>query len=184
MNTDLLFAHLPDLADQLGSEHVAALIDRSEVMDLPEGTVLIRDQDPIDSLYLVLSGRLRICIEVADHSISFGELTEGNWVGEMALFSGENVASSTVTAASATSVLRLGFDAFQAMREADPLAAGRLTHVLIAMLIKRLRATANDPILDPEGQLIILGDLNVPAERLGHHRQGLLSALKSLFGVH
>lgn len=182
MANEALFAHLPELTDQLGAEHVQALLDRIETQSIEQGTVLIRDQAPMDAFYLLLEGTLSLSIELDGHTIQLGELRPGNWVGEVAYLSGSATACATVTATSEVKLGRLDYRDFDALVAEDPIAACRLMHGFILMLIRRLRVTANDPILDPDGQFHIHGDLSVPWEDLVQHRQSVLAFLKRLLG--
>lgn len=182
MSAEALFAHLPELTEQLGAEHVPALVSRLETLELGQGTVLVRDQAPMDAFYLLLEGTLALSIECEGHSIQLGELRPGNWVGEVAYLSGSPAASTTVTAMSEVKLARLSYADFEAMVAQDPIAACRLMHGFILMLLRRLRVTANDPILDPDGQLHIYGDPSVPWEELVQHRHSILAFLKRLLG--
>lgn len=182
MANEALFAHLPELTEQLGAEHVRALVDRVEACDIGQGTVLIHDQAPMDAFYLLLEGTLALSIELDGHTIQLGELRPGNWVGEVAYLSGSPTACATVTATSEVKLARLSYDDFEAMLAEDPIAACRLMHGFILMLIRRLRVTANDPILDPDGEFHIYGDPSVPWEDLVQHRHSVLAFLKHMLG--
>ncbi len=178
-----LFKHLPDLTDQLGIEHIKPLLDRMTIHGIASGTVLVRDQAPINAFHLVLSGRLSLAIESGGHSILLGELLPGNWCGELAYFSGVRRASSSVIAAEETDVARLTFADFEALMAEDSVAVCRLTHAFIKMMMRRLHATANNPVIDPHGQMLIMGDLSVPWSELADHRQGVVEFIKKMLGV-
>lgn len=182
MSNEALFAHLPKLTEQLGAEHVQALVDRLETYSIEPDTVLIRDQAPMEAFYLLLEGTLALSIELDGHTIELGELRPGNWVGEVAYLSGSPTACAIVTARSEVKLARLSYAHFEAMVAEDPVAACGLMHGFILMLIRRLRVTANDPVLDPDGQFHIHGDLSVPWEDLVQHRHSVLAFLKRLLG--
>jgi len=184
MDEQSLFKQLPELEGQLGVEHVKPLLDRISVRNLPDGEVLLHDQAPIDALYLVLSGCLRLSIEFADHAIQLGEIGPGNWVGEVGYFSGVRLASSCVTACGDTEVARLAYKDFDALLDDDSVAVCRLTHGFIQMLMRRLAVTANNPIIDPQGEMLLLGDLSVPWKDLAQSPHGVVDFLKILLGVH
>lgn len=150
------------LAEQLGVEDASALLDQAELVTVAGGAAVCRDGEPIDSLYLLLEGRLEMAVEVAGHAIELGEILPGNWVGEVSLFSEAKTAVATVTARGTARLLRLSFEAFAALAQDAPELACRLAHTLNAMMIQRLRATVNDPILDADGRLLLLGPLSVP----------------------
>lgn len=136
----------------------------------------------MDAFYLLLEGTLALSIELDGHSIQLGELRPGNWVGEVAYLSGSATACATVTATSEAKLARLAYRDFEAMVAGGPIAACRLMHGFILMLIRRLRVMANDPILGPDGQFHIHGDPSVPWEDLVRHRQSVLAFLKRLMG--
>lgn len=182
MLNDLRNSALTMLSGQVGKEHAAVLLERAELIALDQRAILMRDQGEVDSLYLLLEGRLALSVEMAGHTIRLGEIDPGNWVGEVALFSGSTHAVSSVEAVSEVKLLRLPFAVFHALIRDAPSAACQLTHVLIGMLIQRLRATANDPILDPDGQLLLLGQLSTPREGQAEHH-GIRNLLKNLLGV-
>lgn len=178
----MLKDHESLLVEQLGIPDIGPLSERCALVEAKAGEVLLRDQQPVDSLYLLLEGRLSMSVEIEGHAIVLGEINPGNWVGEVALFSGSSCSVSTVTAVGAAKLLRLGFDDFTAMVEAAPEIACRLTHVLINMMIQRLRATINDPILDPAGQFLMLGDLSLPMPA-NHEHHGVRDFFKKLLGI-
>ncbi len=179
-----LFKHLPELTDQLGVEHIKPLLDRFTIHGVSAGTVVQQDQAPVDAFNLVLSGRLSLAVEAGGHSIVLGELLPGNWCGELAYFSGLRKASSTVTALEETDVARLTFADFEALMAEDSVAVCRLTHAFIKMMMRRLHATANNPVIDPDGQMLIMGDLSVPWTDLGQPPHGVVEFIKSMLGVH
>lgn len=178
-----LFNHLPELTDQLGIEHIKPLLDRMSIHGISAGTVLVQDQAPIDAFHLVLSGRLSLAIESGGHSILLGELLPGNWCGELAYFSGVRRSSSSVIAVEETDVARLTFADFEALMAEDSVAVCRLTHAFIKMMMRRLHAAANNPVIDPHGQMLIMGDLSVPWTDLAEHRQGVVEFIKKMLGV-
>ncbi|HRH80529.1 MAG TPA: Crp/Fnr family transcriptional regulator [Thiobacillaceae bacterium] len=184
MDDKVLFDHLPELVDQLGVEHATVIVEYAEAFDLAKDEVLVRDQAPIEALYLVLQGEVFLSVEIPGHCIQLGEMGPGNWIGEVALFSGSKVASTTVTASADCQLLKLAYADFETMIQVAPASACRLAHVLIGMLIHRLRASANDPVLDPEGNLQFMGNLSAPEEVLHPPHNGALQYLKSLLGIH
>jgi CRP/FNR family transcriptional regulator, cyclic AMP receptor protein len=184
MDEETLFKYLPELEGQLGVEHVKPLLEHLRLSTLSDGTVLVHDQAPIDSLYLVLHGSLRLSVEFGSHSIQLGEIGPGNWVGELGYFSGVHLASSTVTACGECEVAQLTYQDFDTLLDEDSVAVCRLTHGFIQMLMRRLAITANNPVIDPHGEMLLLGDLSVPWSELAQGRHGVVDFLKGLLGVH
>lgn len=171
------------LAEQIGAAHAAAFLDHTSLVELPRGDVLLRDQGPVSAMYLVLEGRVDLAVEVAGHAIQLGSLDAGNWIGEVAYFSGSSIACSTVIAETDVRLMRLGFAEFSAMARAAPEAACKLTHVLVTMLIHRLRTTVHNPVLDADGQLLMLGNLSLPIAAHGEHEHGVLDFFRKLLGI-
>ena len=184
MDEQTLFRYLPELESQLGVAHVKPLLDRLSLLTLQDGEALVHDQAPIDALYLVLSGRMRMSVQFDEHSIQLGEIGPGNWVGELGYFSGVRLASSTASACGVTEVARLSYRDFDALMDEDSVAVCRLTHGFIQMLMRRLEVTANNPVIDPQGEMLLLGDLSVPWTELAQGKHGVVEFLKSLLGVH
>lgn len=183
MEEQSLFEYLPELVEQLGVDHVKPLLDRITMHSLEAGQVMVHDQEPIDSFLLVLRGHLLLAIELAGHTIQLGEIRPGNWCGELGYFSGIRRASNTVTAGEETTVARLSYADFDALIAEDSIAVCRLTHAFIQMLIRRLQVTANDPVIDPEGNMLLFGDLTVPLSELSCKPHGVVDFIKSLLGA-
>ncbi len=184
MDEHVLFKYLPELESQIGVEHVRPLLDRLTLGTLADGEVLVRDQAPIDSLYLVLKGTLRLTVEFGSHAVQLGEIGPGNWVGELGYFSGVPLASSTVTACGDCEVAQLTYRDFDALLDEDSVAVCRLTHGFIQMLMRRLAVTANNPVIDHHGEMLLPGELSVPWPELAQGKHGVVDFLKSLMGVH
>lgn len=174
---------LPELTAQLGADHLHPLLDRLTLMEFAAGDVLLRDRQPIDSFYLVLEGRLALSVEVNGHAILMGEIGPGNWVGYLSYFSGSAESASTVTAATDALAARLTHADYEAVLKEDPVAVCRLTHAFILMMIRRLQVTANNPVIDPRGEMLFTGELSLPWSELAQHRHGVVDFLKTLFGA-
>jgi CRP-like cAMP-binding protein len=171
------------LADQIGKEHAGVFLDHTTLVELARGEMLLRDQEPVSAMYLLLEGRLGLSVEVAGHSIHLGSLDAGNWVGEVAYFSGSHISCSSVVAETDSRLMRLGYTEFGAMVRAAPEAACRLTHVLVTMLIHRLRATVQNPVLDADGQLFLLGNLSLPSPQRLEHEHGVIDFIRKILGI-
>lgn len=183
MEKDCPYPCLPELTAQLGADHLHPLLDRLTLMELSPGEALLRDQQPIDSFYLVLEGKLTLSVEVNSHAIHMGEIEPGNWVGYLSYFSGNPLSASTVTATADTLVARLTHADYEAVLKDDPVAVCRLTHAFILMMIRRLHVTANNPIIDTHGEMLFTGDLSVPWSDLAQHKHSVVDFLKTLFGA-
>jgi predicted acylesterase/phospholipase RssA/CRP-like cAMP-binding protein len=116
----------------------AVLAELEEVCDLVplySGETLLRQGDPGDSLYLVVSGRIRVVRRVPGRpDVVLAELGAGETVGEMALISGEP-RSADVYAIRDTQLARLTKVAFEKVLERHPkptftmMAGGLVTRI-------------------------------------------------------
>ena len=183
MNDDIWTDHRDLLSEHLGTDALSPLLDRATLVELAGGETLLRDQAPTDSMYLVLQGRLEVHVELGRHTIRLGGIEPGNWVGEVAYYTRCGMACSTVTALERSVLLRLRFDDYTDLVGSQAEVACRLSHVLIALLGQRLRATVNDPVLDPDGRLLMLGDFSMPLDQQPHHHSGLLTFFRNLIGA-
>jgi predicted acylesterase/phospholipase RssA/CRP-like cAMP-binding protein len=96
----------------LGPELIRDLESELETLMLYGGEALFRQGEPADSLFLIVSGRVRVLRNEQDESRDVAELGPGEIVGEMAMVSGE-VRPTTVVAVRDSQVARLtktGFD--------------------------------------------------------------------------
>lgn len=148
MSADLA-ERFPALARDLGPENLAVLRKACTKLEMPAGRKIIRDRMPVDALYLILEGRVGISVEEGGRSISLGELGPGEWLGEVSVLSGEFLASSTVTALTDVSLLRLKHQAFDDLLLRNEKIASAMLTQLVGMLADRLRSaghTANQPV--------------------------------------
>ncbi len=106
-----LFATLPDAA-------LHRLERATRVLDLPAGTVLIRQGEPAGSAFIVRTGRLEVL--VGDTVVR--ELGPGQVLGELALLTGEP-RSATVRARRDTTVVEIPREALEDVLATDPSAA-------------------------------------------------------------
>ncbi len=101
---------------------------------LPAGTTLIRQGEADDSLYIVVSGRLRVSVAVDGRDEVLADCGPDDIVGEIAFLTGRQ-RSVDVTALEATRVLQLSRPAFGDLERTHPDVAARISSVLS----KRLR---------------------------------------------
>jgi CRP-like cAMP-binding protein len=82
----------------LGKEELHALAARAEARAAPGGTVVVREGDPADSLYVVLSGRVNIFLHGNDgeKEVVLATKGPGEYFGEMML--DDNPRSASVVA--------------------------------------------------------------------------------------
>lgn len=141
-------ARFPALAEELGAANLGTLLAATTPYDLPAGRKVIRDRMPVDSLYLILDGKVSISVEANKRAIKLGELGPGEWLGEVSVLSGELLASSTVTTEKPSRFLRLRHEKFEELIWKNTEVSGVLLRQLVLMLADRLRksgATLKQP---------------------------------------
>ena len=117
------------------SDPVRALAERGVVRSYRKGTVLIEEDDRGDTLYIVLSGRVRVYSgNEAGREVSYGVYGAGEYFGEMSLDGGTRSASVITLEATVCSVVaRATLEAYIAEQPA-------FAFELLAKLIRRVRA--------------------------------------------
>ncbi|MBI3895677.1 MAG: cyclic nucleotide-binding domain-containing protein [Acidobacteria bacterium] len=112
-----------------------------EWLRLPGGQALFRQGDLGDSLYVVLSGRLRVFLEEeGGREQVLGEVGRGECVGEMAVLTGE-VRSATVRAIRDSELMRLSKEGFDRIVVKNP----RAMMLIAKRLVTRLRQMNRPP---------------------------------------
>jgi CRP/FNR family cyclic AMP-dependent transcriptional regulator len=117
---------------------LAKLAHTGIIRRFPAGALLMRQGDISDTMYVILSGRVKV--ERSDHQVgsplALAELGPGDVVGEMGLLDREP-RSATVTALEATEVMELDDLALAQLVMHYPDVSGGLLRVLS----RRLRST-------------------------------------------
>lgn len=117
----------------------AELREALEPMSVPGGTVLMREGDPADCLYLVAAGRLRVVTADADgNEIRLAEIGRGDLVGEMALIT-DRPRTATVHVLRDTHLLRLSTTAFTRLVAEHPESARRISTEMVDRLLRSRR---------------------------------------------
>jgi NTE family protein len=102
-----------------------------EWVEVGGGEVLFRQNEPGDSLYFVISGRLQAYVTNAqDHHQLIGEISRGETVGEMAIFTGDP-RSATIVALRDSVLVKLSRHAFEQVVAAYPAVSMNVTKLII-----------------------------------------------------
>lgn len=118
----------------LDKKTLSTLESKMEWLAIPGGEVLLRQGEPGDSMYILVSGRLSWKVNSPDNeSIAQGELGKGDIIGEMSLFSGD-VRSATVTALRTSEVVRISREDFRQSFAHSPEALFRITGTIVHRL--------------------------------------------------
>ncbi|HJS26046.1 MAG TPA: cyclic nucleotide-binding domain-containing protein, partial [Actinomycetota bacterium] len=120
---------------------LAAYLDRVE---LEEGRVLIRQDDPPDDLFVLESGRLLVETETADGTrLRLSTLRPGVVVGEVSIYTGVP-RTADVVAETPSVVRRLSGAAIARIETEDPALAAALHRWLASILSERLSDTMRE----------------------------------------
>lgn len=144
----------------------------ARLVEVPAGTLLIREGDPPGSAFVVRRGRLEV--EVAGRVVR--ELGAGEVIGEIALLTGEQ-RSAAVRARRDSTVIEIPRDAFETMLHTDPGA----TRVVLRQVADRLRTAGGPPGPPPPERV---GVVSVVALHEGADAAAVADRLVVRMGVH
>jgi len=159
----LLALRRSTLFASLSADAMAALQAQLTPLTLMSGEVLFREGDPSDSLYIVISGRLRVVSRTAEDQSErvLGDLGHGEIVGEMGLIC-EEPRSATIVAVRDTNLAKLTESGLSQLAES---CAQPIYLAIIRQLASRLREeTAGTRIRKPTPRCLAVVGLsqNVP----------------------
>lgn len=126
---------------QLNDHDIEWMIEHGRRESIPAGDILIQQGQPIEFLYLTLSGHLSVIDEKMGGK-ELAQLGSGEVVGEMS-FIDARPPSATVKAGEETTVLALSRTALQARLDENAPFAARFYRALAIFLSDRLRATVS-----------------------------------------
>jgi len=130
----LLVEQLRGLFPDLGDATRAFLLQRLQWVEIAAGETLIRQGETGDSAYLTISGRLRVYVASEDgRSRMVRELSRGEVIGEMSLYTGEPRAA-TVVAVRDSVLVKLAQRHFEAMLLHHPQVSLTFTRQMIRRL--------------------------------------------------
>ena len=129
----------PKLARRLGVQNTALLATLMREREVPSGTILIEDQMPTDSLYLVIEGEFRVEVLRTDGEIEIGRIGHGKWIGEIPLFCDDHLSTSRIVATAPSRILEMQHAQFWAARTENPDLASVLTREFVDHMSERVR---------------------------------------------
>ena len=174
---------LPQLVHELQRHNMESLLSVSAMVEFPAGSILIKDQNPVDALYLIVDGIVAVSVEENGQSIRLGRLGAGQWFGEVSILSKEPIASSTVTAETGVKLLRLHHQDIEKLNSVHNEAVAMLVKHLAARLAERLRASSEVLLQDPDGRLALKGSDKVVEYPRPVNRGWLEKIFRKLTGV-
>src|SRR5258708_8482801 len=85
----LYFLRRNQIFSALGEEVLGQLADQLKTISHEKGTILVREGDPVDGLYLIRSGRVRVTTHTDKEEKIMAYLGRGDAVGELSMLTGE-----------------------------------------------------------------------------------------------
>lgn len=138
---DEFLVKFPAASDELGPDNVKRLLAACSELTLPPGRRLLRDRMPAESVYVVLEGELIATVDNNGHTLEVGRIGPGDWLGEVAVLSGNRIASSNVSSVTDCRLLKLRAQDFENLALHDE----EISHVLVGRMIElmanRLRSS-------------------------------------------
>jgi NTE family protein len=110
-----------------------AIRERLQWLQLAAGETLMRQGDPGDALYLLVSGRLRVYIDEDGERRVVREIPRGEVVGEISLYT-DTPRTATLVAIRDSRLVRLTKDDFQRLQAAHPLVSLAMTRQIVQRL--------------------------------------------------
>jgi small-conductance mechanosensitive channel len=151
-----------DLFAPLSPEETTMLARAAVSHVFAPGETVIRAGDPGSSMFVVHNGRVRVQISENGRQRTIATLNEGDFFGEMALFTGEP-RTANVIALEETEVLEIGHAAMKSVFDTNP----DLVESLSFIMAERRQGLAAQ------------ADASAPSDE----SEGILSAIKRFFGL-
>jgi NTE family protein len=143
---DMLVDALRRIFGEFDEQMLLNVLPRLEWVELSGGDKLFAQGDHDDSLYFVISGRLRASRRGEGASIVLGDIARGETVGELAFFTGE-ARMATVTAVRDCMLARFNSTVFRELLMAYPLIAMNITRLVIERMQRpALQKSAVKPV--------------------------------------
>lgn len=124
---------------QLNDIDVEWMIQNGSKIELTVGTKLIQKGEPIDNLYILLSGQLAVCTEGVNNE-TIATLGSGEIVGEMSFLESRSP-SVSVLATQSSVVYKISRTAMDLRLSTNPEFRGNFYYALALFLSNRLRKT-------------------------------------------
>jgi len=134
LRRNFLFAALSD-------EEVVALAKEFWLERVPANTVIVRENDDADALYLVVDGGVNVTKQDGRFLAYLGK---DGFFGEMAIFTEGAKRTATCHTALETTFAVIRKDAFEQHCSANPQAALKIYRAIIRTMAERLQATSAD----------------------------------------
>lgn len=133
------------LFEELSKEEITDILHIGRVKELKKDTVIFKEGDKSDSLYVIYEGKVRISKmipKIGEEALAI--LDEGNYFGEMSLVE-DSFRSAWAIAHSDAILLEIPLDDFRKLMEKNPALALKILKSFVKELSKKLRE-ANEKI--------------------------------------
>jgi signal transduction histidine kinase len=137
----------------LSDEELQQLMDMAEPVSLRAGEILIKQGEPGDSAYVVMSGDFEVQKQSGQSLIKIDVRNPGDVVGEMALLS-RGPRNATLIAKMDSEVLRIPQEAFEKLLSSSTTASMAVLHWVMA------RLTQNESLLHQQEKMAALGTMS------------------------
>lgn len=152
-----------DIFAPLSADETTMLAQAAESHVFAPGETVIRAGDPGESMFVVHKGKVRVQVNENGRPRTVATLNEGDFFGEMALFTGEP-RTANVLALEETEVLEIGHAAMKRVFDTNP----DLVESLSFIMAERRQGLASPTDSDDTNQ---------------HTSAGILSSIKRFFGL-
>lgn len=141
---ELLARHLQAIFGEVAPGALAHLRSHLRWVEIAGGDTLMHQGEEGDSMYLIVSGRLRAYVRAADGGERMvGEMARGQTVGEMSLYTGEPRAA-TVVAVRDSVLVRLAKSEFVQLLESSAQVSIALTRQIVQRLKNEQRPQTHE----------------------------------------
>ena len=188
---------LPEIDERALADHLARLAERGKPREYRKNTMLIHEGDEGDTLFVILSGRVKVyAVDASDREVTYGVYGAGNYFGEMSLDGGPRSASVITIEPTVCSVVpkhalrefmaerpefafHLLITVIQRARQATRIARSLALDSVYSRLIRFL---GNNSVAQPDGTQILSERMTHQemASRIGASREMVSRILKDL----
>jgi Cyclic nucleotide-binding domain/GYF domain 2 len=124
---------------ELNDAQLEHLLDFMELQRVPQWSVVVRQGDPGDAMFLILSGELRARTTIGNRETILATFSPGDFFGDMSLFD-HGPRSADVVANVDSTVLRISVAAFDRLTREAPALATPFLRATAKTLAARIRA--------------------------------------------
>jgi CRP-like cAMP-binding protein len=124
---------------ELNDAQLEHLIDYMELQRVPQWSVVVRQGDPGDAMYLILEGELRARVVIGDQEMILSTFGPGEFFGDMSLFD-HGPRSADVVANADCILIRIAATAFDRLTREAPSLATPFLQATSRTLAARIRA--------------------------------------------